>query len=198
MTANGRVAPGPPVLVLASTSPRRRELLLAAGIAFVVGRPGIEPEGSGPPAELALLRARSKAAGATAPSAVAAPLLGVDTIVDVDGRDLGQPADREAAAAMLRELAGRMHRVHTAHCLFDPVTGHAVEELVSAVVVARIPSPGELAAYLDSGEWRGKAGGYGIQDRTQSFLSLAHGSLDTVIGLHVAAVRRLLDGMSRR
>ena len=72
------------------------------------------------------------------------------------------------------------------------VDGHLVEEIADAVVECRAPDAAELERYLDSGEWRGKAGGYGIQDAGQSFLTLAGGAFDTVVGLHVGAVRRLL------
>jgi septum formation protein len=183
--------PGP-LLVLASTSPRRIELLTAAGIGFVVGMPGPEPAGSGTPPELALARARSKARQATRPPGVELPVLGADTVVDVDGRELGKPEDRAAALAMLRSLLGRIHRVHTAHCLFDPRSGAEATELATAEVRGGPATDTELHAYLDSGDWRGKAGGYGIQDQGQRFLTLHAGAFDTVVGLHVASVRRLL------
>src|SRR5262249_19249317 len=104
--------------------------------------------------------------------------------------------DRADAAAMLGALAGRIHRVHTAHCLCDRRRGVAVEELASAEVACRQPTAGELTAYLDSEQWRGKAGSYGIQDRAQSFLTLHGGAFDTVVGLHVDAVRRLLRALA--
>lgn len=180
------------VLALASSSPRRSQLLSAAGIAFVLAEPGPEPESSGTPPELAVARARSKACGAKLPPGQRLPLLGVDTVVDVTGREFGKPRDRAEAAAMLAALAGRRHCVHTAHCLYDPNTGQRHEELATAEVTCAVPSASELAAYLDSGDWRGKAGAYGIQDATQSFLTMHAGAYDTVVGLHVEAVRRLL------
>jgi septum formation protein len=181
-----------PLLVLASTSPRRQQLLQAAGIAFVLGVPGPEPDGTGAPDAVAALRARSKATGAVPPPGVWAPVLGVDTVVDVDGREFGKAADAAAAEAMLRALLGRIHRVHTAHCLFDPRTGTLLEELATAEVAGRAAGAAEVAAYVASGQWQGKAGGYGIQDPAQSFLAVHRGSFDTVVGLHVASVRRLL------
>jgi septum formation protein len=187
------MAAPPHRLILASTSPRRRALLEAAGIAFELGVPGPEPDASGPPRERARARARSKAENAVRPQRDVW-LLGVDTVVEVDGTELGKPRDRRDAAAMLRRLCGRMHLVHTAHCLVDGRTGARREEVASAVVAARAASAAELDGYLDSGEWQGKAGGYGIQDRSQSFLTVVEGAFDTVVGLHVAAVRRLLEG----
>jgi septum formation protein len=190
-------AAGAPVLVLASTSPRRSQLLGAAGIAFVPGQPGPEPDAPGEPAQVARERARRKAVGAVPPPGVDLPVLGVDTVVDLDGSELGKPRDRAHAARMLTALAGRIHRVHTAHCLFEPRSGRAVEELATATVECRTPSAAELEAYLDGGEWWGKAGAYGLQDRTQSFLTLRDGAFDTVVGLHVAAVLRLLALLRR-
>lgn len=184
-----------PRLLLASTSPRRAELLRAAGLAFVPGTPGPEPAAGGTPRCKARARARSKALGAVLPAGGPWVVLGVDTVVDVDGTEFGKPRDRAEAEAMLRALLGRIHEVHTAHCLADPRTGTVVEELASARVIARAAGADELAAYLDGGEWRGKAGAYGIQDRTQAFLALHDGAFDTVVGLHVGAVRRLLRAL---
>lgn len=187
-------------LLLASTSPRRRELLAAAGIGFGLCEPGPEYLGGGGdhdhgetglPRELARQRARRKALGAAVGDG-RIPVLGVDTVVDLDGIELGKPADRAEAERLQRRLAGRVHLVHTAHVLFLPVAGFCAEEVCSASVACRVPSDAELAAYLDSGQWQGKAGAYGLQDGAQTFLALVEGSFDTVVGLHVAAVERLL------
>ncbi len=185
-------------LLLASTSPRRRALLEAAGIRFALCTPGPEYEVGGDhdhgergePSLLATARARRKAVGAAAVGDT--PVLGVDTVVDVDGEEFGKPRDRADAERMLRLLAGRTHRVHTAHCLWWPSAKRCLETLATAAVACRAPDDGELARYLDSEQWRGKAGGYGIQDPAQSFLTLASGGFDTVVGLHVAAVQDLL------
>jgi nucleoside triphosphate pyrophosphatase len=185
-----------PSLVLASSSPRRSALLSAAGIAFVLGKPGPEPTGAGTPIELAVLRARAKAVHAELPAGVSVPVLGVDTVVDVDGRELGKPRDRGDAAVMLRQLCGRMHRVHTAHCLFDPGSGVRREEVATATVACRAATAAEIDAWLDRDEWRGKAGAYGIQDDSQSMVRLTSGAFDTVVGLHVDAVRRLLRALA--
>lgn len=190
--------PDLPDLQLASTSPRRAELLAAAGLRFLLCEPGPEYAAggdhdhgeSGEPRALAVVRAARKARLAR-PAVAGVPVLGVDTVVDLDGVELGKPRDRDDAAALLRRLLGREHRVHTAHCLVRP-GGAVAEEVASASVRCRVPGDGELQRYLDSGQWRGKAGGYGLQDPAQTFLSLASGSFDTVVGLHVAAVRRLL------
>jgi septum formation protein len=195
---------GRPDLYLASTSPRRRELLQRAGLSFALCEPGPEYLGAmheheheaGEPIALARDRARRKVEGATAPDPTV-PMLAVDTVVDLDGVELGKPRDRDAARSMLLRLAGRQHRVHTAHCLLLPATRELLEHTASAVVACRQPSAAELERYLASEQWRGKAGGYGIQDPAQSFLTVASGSFDTVVGLSVAAVRELLERRTR-
>ncbi len=187
----------PPLLLLASSSPRRRELLARAGIPFAPVTPGPEPEASGTPAERAVQRARSKALGAVVVARPGPPwVLGVDTVVEVAGREHGKAADRQEAAAMLAAMAGQDHLVHTAHCLWDPGTDTVREELVTATVHCRAIGAGERDAWLDSEHWRGKAGAYGIQDPLATFVSLRAGPFDAVVGLHVAAVRRLLAGFA--
>lgn len=189
-----------PDLQLASKSPRRRSLLSRAGLTFELCEPGVEYEpgqsehGShvGEPAELARARARRKAVGAQAPSE-RAPILAVDTVVDLAGVELGKAADREGAAALLRRLSGSRHRVHTAHCLLWPQDRNGgFVELCSATVVCDVVTQVQLDSYLDSEQWRGKAGAYGIQDEAQDFLHIFEGAFDTVVGLHVPAVLRLL------
>lgn len=189
-----------PDLYLASTSPRRRELLQQAGLRFELCEPGAEyASGSGQhehlgsagvPAELALERAERKAGGAR-PPAPDAPVLAVDTVVDLDGEELAKAADRAAAAQLLQRMLGRSHLVHTAHCL-RTIDGALLREVTTATVAFSDPGSAALQRYLDSGDWRGKAGAYGIQDPDLPFASLVAGSLDTVVGMHVAAVRRLL------
>ncbi|MFK7743234.1 MAG: nucleoside triphosphate pyrophosphatase [Planctomycetota bacterium] len=196
-----------PDLYLASQSPRRRELLTQAGLTFELVAPGAEYDAAGgehrseagEPTELAKRRAERKARGAVADAVVGGrggvPILAVDTVVDLDGVELGKPVDRGAAERSLRQLMGRSHRVHTAHYMLwrgaDGGEG-AAYELASATVRCAQPPAQELERYLDSGAWRGKAGAYGIQDEAQQFLELVDGSFDAVVGLHVAAVRRML------
>ncbi|HEX6811016.1 MAG TPA: Maf family protein [Planctomycetota bacterium] len=198
---HGKVTP-PIDLYLASTSPRRRELLERAGIRFRLCEPGPEYETdeagehhsvAGDPAAHALARARRKATFAIPPDPAIA-VLGVDTVVDLDGTELGKPRDRDDAERMLQRLAGRRHRVHTAHCVCWKARDHVVAALATAVVECRAPSAAELLHYLASGQWRGKAGSYGIQDEAQRFFTLVEGSFDTVVGLHVATVEALLAG----
>lgn len=180
-------------LLLASTSPRRSRLLTEAAIAFALVEPGPEPQGQGAPRDLAAFRAREKAHGARFDPRFDLPVLGVDTVVDLAGSEFGKAETRAEAEAMLHRLAGRVHQVHTGHCLFHPASGRTVEELATAEVAFAVPGAEQLDAWLDSGLWRGKAGAYGIQDPLVTFASLSAGALDTVIGMHVEAVLRLLD-----
>ena len=180
-----------PTLFLASTSPRRRALLADACVEFTCIAPGPEEPGQGRPDQRAMFRARGKALGARAPWCDGL-ILGVDTVVDLDGEEFGRPVDRNAARATLRTLSGRTHQVHTGHCLCRP-DGGTVEALASSRVRCHPISPDELESYLDGGGWQGKAGAYGIQDAGAGFVELVEGDLDTVIGLSVAAVRGLLE-----
>jgi septum formation protein len=193
-------------LYLASKSPRRRELLTQACIGFALCEPGAEyVAGSsehrhevGDPAELAVTRARRKALGAACP-ATGIPVLAVDTVVDLSGQELGKAADRTAAAEILSRLFGKTPQVHTAHCLILPSAPHQIfAELATSGVACAWPSEEQLRRYLDSEQWRGKAGAYGIQDSAQDFLRLVSGAFDTVVGLHVPAVLRLLQQVRAR
>lgn len=195
-----------PDLYLASTSPRRRALLAAACIPFALCEPGPEylPGGGdehtsvdGDPELLARERARRKGLGASLVDPTV-PVLAVDTVVDLDGVELGKPSDRADAERMLRQLAGREHRVHTAHCLCLPAIGTCVEEVSHATVRCGPVVEASLRHYLDSGQWRGKAGSYGMQDDAQDFFALVDGAFDTVVGLHVPAVQRLLRTLRER
>lgn len=181
-----------PVLLLASTSPRRQALLAAAGIPFRLVRPGPEPEGSGAPREVALLRARAKALGAQR-SGLTGPVLGVDTVVACGGVEYDKPASAAEARTMLRALSGRVHDVHTALCLV-PAEGPPREHVADARVRCDELSAARLEQYLESEAWVGKAGSYGIQDPQCDFMHLVHGERDTVIGLPIEALRELLDG----
>ena len=194
-------------LYLASKSPRRRELLAQAGLRFALCEPGAEYEAGatehdselGEPILLAAARARRKALGVVvADAGEHVPVLAVDTVVDLAGSELGKPADRDAAEDFLTRLAGQTHQVHTAHCLFLPATGERFEETASSQVSCDRPTRAQILGYLDSEQWHGKAGAYGIQDPGQDFLKLVSGSFDTVVGLHVAAVRRLLKAAKER
>ncbi len=168
------------MLVLASRSPQRRAILEQVGIPFRAEDPAVEELAEGDPRELVLENARRKAA------AVEGELvLGVDTAVVLDGRAHGKPAGRVEAEEVLRRLAGREHEVLSAVALSDGRT--AVE---GTRVRFRGVDEALLGWYLDTGEWRERAGGYAIQGRGAALVERIEGDYLNVVGLPVA---RLLD-----
>ncbi|MBI5853451.1 MAG: Maf-like protein [Planctomycetes bacterium] len=180
-------------LYLASTSPRRRALLSALGVDFVVVAPGPEIAGTGSPCERALLRAASKAASGDLAGREPGIVLGVDTIVAIGDVEYDQPKDAEQARATLRSLQGRTHDVWTAHCLRRHPGGGITTELAHARVRFAPLDDARIERHVGGGRWAGKAGGYGIQDECVDFATLVAGDLDTVIGLSRAALDRLFE-----
>lgn len=190
-------------IVLASRSPRRRELAEAAGWDVVLCPPPESVEASAPPRAAAetleayvlrLARAKARAAAEIAPPGL---ILACDTLSEVDGAALGQPVDRADASRMLESLSGRRHRVVTGVCLLpsgevDPIEATDESELEMAPL-----DPAFLEWYLDSGMWRGKAGACGFQDERLP-LRLVAGSPSNVVGLPLELIGRLLDDLARR
>jgi septum formation protein len=174
-------------LSLASRSPQRRAILAQLGFDFAVVESSYrEHDLPGTPAEVALAHAWGKAGGAPAAELV----LGVDTVVDVDGVLLGKPADEAEAAAMLRQLAGRSHAVHSGICLLSG--GVPRQRLATTEVSFRPLSDSDLAWYLATEEWRDRAGGYAVQGRGAALVTRIAGDYTNVVGLPVAALLDLL------
>ena len=181
-------------IYLASQSPRRRELLKQIGVAFdvlalraVAGRMDvIEVPSAGEAApDFAQRMAGEKAAcgwrAVDARRLLRFPVLGADTVVELDGAILGKPADRTEAEAMLRRLSGREHQVHTAVA----VQHEARLELrlsSSRVRLAELDAA-SIARYLETGEYLGKAGAYGVQGRAGAFVEYIEGSYSGIMGL---------------
>jgi septum formation protein len=172
---------GPP-LVLASTSPQRRAILEQLGLPFSVVAPRYEETGNDP-VEHAAGKARSVDGGDR-------PVVGVDTVVLCEGLALGKPAGPEAAAAMLEALSGREHEVVSGLCLRTD----AWEELHREVtrVWFRALTPRDIASYVASGEWEGRAGAYAIQGRGAGLVERIEGDYLNVVGLPAAVLVRLL------
>jgi septum formation protein len=181
-------------LLLASSSPRRRELLELARIPFEVVR--AQADESIAPPEHALVYvarvARAKLAAATVGSAhpataQAAVVLAADTVVIVEGRVFGKPRDDDDAHAMLRDLQGRSHEVATAFALGAPETGRLIaEQTVRTTVVFRALDAAEIDAYVATGEGRDKAGAYAVQGMASDLVVRIEGSHTNVIGLPTA------------
>jgi septum formation protein len=179
------------LLVLASASPRRRELLARAGIAFDVDPADVdETMGAGEaPIAYAARVAADKAAVVRA-RRPADWVLAADTIVTLGADVLGKPEDARDAERMLRRLAGRAHVVTTAVRLAGPGADEAFA--TSTEVVLRAVTDGEIAGYVASGEWRGKAGGYAAQGIAAAFITELRGSYTSVVGLPLAETIQLL------
>jgi septum formation protein len=178
------------MLYLASASPRRRELLARVGVETVVRPSDIDERQHDGEAPLAYVRrVAAEKAGACARGA-GDFALAADTIVEIDGLVLGKAADEDEAAAMLRRLVGRTHRVSTAVCLAGPSGTHELVVTTEVDVVAA--GEDDIAGYVASGEWRGKAGAYAVQGIAGSLVSAVRGSITNVIGLPLAEVVALL------
>ena len=179
-------------VVLASQSPRRRQLLSLIGIEHDVQPANIDESyfaGEEPRAH-ALRLAREKAEAIASPGAVT---IGSDTIVILDGEILGKPADAEEAARILRRLSGRVHTVITA------VAVHWRDELIAdaeeVTVTFRVLSEAEIAAYIATGEPMDKAGAYGIQGYGATIVDRVDGDYFAVMGLPLNRLTRLLESL---
>jgi septum formation protein len=184
-----------PTLVLASASPRRLELLRQIGIApDIVDPADIDetPLARELPAAhvMRLARAKAEAVRRRHPNAY---ILAADTVVACGRRILGKPADVVEARAFLVLLSGRRHRVYGGVALIDPGGRLATRCVVSQVAFKRL-SEDEIAAYLATGEWEGKAGGYAIQGRAAAFTSWMSGSYSNIVGLPLFETLQLLTG----
>ena len=185
-----------PTLVLASASPRRRELLAQLGIVpDAVDSPDIDetPLRGELPAEHARRLALAKAA-AVAPRHPQAFVLAADTVVACGRRILPKADTPVTAESCLKLLSGRRHRVIGGLCVIAPNGKRAVRVVTSQVVFKRL-SPDERAAYLASGEWQGKAGGYAIQGRAAGFIAWISGSYSNVVGLPLYETHALMTGL---
>ena len=187
--------PQSPRLILASASPRRQQLLREAGYDFVVHPADIDEDDHPPrilPADLSEYLAAQKAkAVASQPQFKNDVVLAADTVVAFGDRPLGKPADAADARRMLELLSGTTHIVITGVAVLRPATSHAARTRVMSAVKMRPLSPEEIARYVAGNEWRGKAGGYGIQDQ-DPFVTRIAGCHTNIVGLPVPETRRLL------
>jgi MAF protein len=191
-------------IYLASQSPRRRELLKQMGVNFDVlvlrtafGRADVleVPTENEEPGAFARRMAEEKSAkGIAAVSLrqlVARPVLGADTVVDIDGEIIGKPRDLAQAGKILQRLSGRTHWVHTGVAI---TLADRMESRLSSSKVEFAPlTPTVLARYLESGEALDKAGAYGIQGRAGTFISRIEGSYTGIMGLPLFETAELLN-----
>jgi septum formation protein len=188
-----------PPLVLASASPRRLELLRQVGLvpdridaADIDEAPRI---GELPPAHA--LRLAEEKAQAVMPRHPGAYILAADTVVACGRRILPKTEDEASARQCLALLSGRRHRVHSGIAVASP-DGRLVLRRVDSQVAFKRLSEAEITAYLCSGEWRGKAGGYAIQGRAAALIRWVSGSYSNVVGLPLFETVQLLAGRGYR
>ena len=181
------------MIVLASKSPRRRELMARVAPDFVVHDVDVDEASvrESDPARFAreAAKLKARAGGDAFPSAI---VIGADTVVAVGGRILGKPAGREEARAMLRALSGRRHRVITGVALYRKEDDKLLAAYELTWVFFRPLSDAAIEAYLDREAYRDKAGAYAIQDIGDAFVDRVKGDYDNIVGFPVAKVRTLL------
>ena len=183
-----------PALILASRSPQRRAILEQLGVAFSVVVPEVQELEEGPPHEVAIENAYRKAA-AVAQDHPEALVLGVDTVVALGSRLYGKPADRQEAAGTLRALNGRRHSVISGVCILQHDRSRTAA--ATTAVTFRTFDDGILNWYLDSEEWRERAGGYAIQGRGMALVASIDGDYTNVVGLPVPTLLELDPGLMR-
>jgi len=180
-------------IVLASTSPRRIELLSRITTDFVTVPSTIEEVSSGPPEKQVLTLARSKAHDVA--NRHEGIIVGADTVVVFDGKILGKPQSRAEARQMLECLSNREHTVLTGLCVLSTKTEEHRQAVEKTTVSFRALSDEEIKAYLDTGEYEDKAGGYAIQGRAGVFVKRICGDFYNVMGLPICRLYLLLAEM---
>ncbi len=179
-------------LLLASQSPRRRELLALLGLPFEVTVANVAevPRADESPAELAIRLSRAKArAVVTYPDAI---VIACDTVVALDGEILGKPRDAIEAISMLHRLRGRYHTVYSGVTLLEPATGRALSDVTGTHVMMRAYTDVEIAAYVASGDSLDKAGAYAVQHPGFHPVAALQGCYANVVGLPLCHLTRCL------
>lgn len=182
--------PAPPIL-LASTSPQRRAILEQLRIPYDAVTPSYVEDD--PPEADAVELVKAHAAGkarSVAPEAGDRPVLGVDTAVVLGGRSYGKPANADEASEMLDRLGGKMHIVVSGICLLTP--GWEVVDHEATRVQFRELTPRDIAQYVQSGEWEGRAGAYAIQGLGAALVEQLEGDYLNVVGLPATLLVRIL------
>lgn len=184
----------PRQLILASASPRRRELLAEAGYQFRVVPPREEAEDAGRegelPAQMVARLARQKAAD-VAGRIDSGLIVACDTVAECEGKILGKPRDETHAREMLQWLSAREHRVYSGLCLWPLPNGPPRVEVERTTLRMRSLTAAEIDDYLAGGLWRGKAGAFGYQDRL-GWLEIIEGSESNVVGLPLERLTAML------
>jgi septum formation protein len=185
-------------IILASSSPRRKELLAEAGYKFTIVWPDVDEsafdtEGISPceyAERLALAKARNVAE--KHPDSL---VIGADTVADFEGRIIGKPADAKEAEEITRMLFSRPHKVITAVAIVQESRGIEIVESDSTTIIPKKLTESQIAEHIKGGSWRGKAGAYAISEQDE-FIERIEGSLTNVMGLPMELVQRLLRGFT--
>ena len=183
-------------LILASGSPRRRELLAKMGYEFEILVPDVDEHVSGPAREVVNILSRRKADAAAAQLSDGI-IIASDTLVSMNGDVLGKPADEADAYRMLRELSGNTHEVFTGVTLADAADGRRATKVVCTQVRFRELTDPEIWDYIRTGEPMDKAGAYAIQGGARGFVSEFIGSYENVIGFPVGDIQEMLDEFTK-
>ena len=187
-------------IILASASPRRRQLLAEAGYEFTVYRPEVDESAFAvhgiAPREHAEKLALAKA-GSVAEKFPESLIIGADTVVDFDGEIIGKPADEKEAERITRKLFSAPHKVITAVAIIKLSANVTVVESDSTTVYPKRMSDRQIAEHIRSGTWRDKAGAYAIQEGGDEFVERIEGSLTNVMGLPMELLARLLERIGR-
>lgn len=186
-------------LILASSSPRRRELLASIGIIPTqIIHPDVDESIlKGEEVSAYVKRIACQKAQTVHSSIPDAYVIAADTVVEQNKRILGKPEDLEHAGRMLGHLSGRRHRVLTGVCVLSPEGKEAYKTVTTRISFKRL-SDEELREYLDSGEWEGRAGSYSIQDTAAKFVKNINGSYTNVVGLPLYETNLMLKGLGFR
>jgi septum formation protein len=181
-------------LVLASASPQRRKILERLEVPFTTRPTGVAELDQGDPGQVAVENALRKARAACAGGAFET-VLGVDTLVALDGRIFGKPANREAARETIATLAGETHVVFSGVALLQD--GREQTALAKTEVLFRACDEDTVNWYVASGEWREKSGGYAIQGRGAALVREIRGEYENVVGLPLATLLDLCPALLR-
>jgi septum formation protein len=176
-------------IVLASASPRRRELLAQLGVDFTIATPDVDETPLPGEAPVVYVRrlARAKALAVEAPPGTL--VIAADTTVDLDGQILAKPSGADEAAAMLRRLSARTHRVHTGVAVH--MGERELDDVVTSLVTFTPLSAAAIEWYVATGEPLDKAGAYAVQGAGGVFVQRVRGSVSNVVGLPLHTVARL-------
>ena len=180
-------------LILASGSPRRRELLTKMGYTFEICSPDVDEHVSGIASDIVRILALRKAHAAA--KQVSGVIIASDTLVSLDSKPLGKPADAENAKKMLRALSGREHEVFTGVCILDSESGREEVRVARTGVRFRPLAETEIDSYVRTGEPMDKAGAYAIQGGANGFVESLDGEFDNVMGFPVREFQELYDAL---